>query len=471
MKKATIIISFAVTLLSCGVAKVKTASDTINNEKSGRLDSLYSQLYYYGEFNGNVLVAENGKIIYRKSFGTADIEKQSPLNENTLFNLASVSKQFTATAIFLLAKEGKLSLDDDISRFIPELSFYKGITISHLIHHTSGLPDYASIFEKKWDQSKIATNKDVVELFQRDTPKVVFAPNEKREYSNTGYLFLATIIERASNKPYNEFLKERIFKPLNMDRTAVLFVHKDNLRPENFAIAYEEDSTGNYTSNIPYARYLDGVYGQGRVYSTVNDLYKWDRALKNNTLVTQDDKNILFADSKLSSGKDINYGFGWFLEDDESYGKLVYHSGSWPGYLTFIERHLDNDRTIIILQSAANATGKRRLPVTETQKILYDQPLEQDFRLPEELLKKYEGVYVNEKGGESKIVFKHQSIWVQNGPGSVFELRPASETRFIVVGFRPEVSYTFILDENGEIEKCRLQQPEQGLDRTLMRKK
>jgi CubicO group peptidase (beta-lactamase class C family) len=453
--------------LILGLTAGPTLAQTNNvREKVKELDAFYTDLHNYGEFNGNILVAERGKIIYRKSFGIANLETRAKLNENSLFYLASVTKQFTATAILLLAKEGKLSLADDITEHIPELSFYKGVTIDHLIRHTSGMPDYMQLLDKKWDKSKVAANVDVINLMSREKPALEFVPNEKWEYSNTGYVLLASIIERASHKPYNEYLEERIFKPMNMKNTAVL---KDNLNVKNLALGYEETSKGDYTTDIEL-KYAESVYGPGRLYSTVNDLLKWDRALKNKRLISGEDQKLMFSNSKLNSGENTNYGLGWFLKDDEKFGKLVYHSGKWVGYITFLERDLESDKTIIILQNNANATGKERLLAEDTRKILHGLPVALPYRLPDEILKSYAGSYINEKGAEVKISFKDRSLWVP-AMGTKFELMPVSESKFKVNGFRPEVTYEFIKDKSGTVEKYRVRQSETGVEQTSLRKK
>ena len=177
-------------------------------------------------------------MIYKKSFGIANEETKQPLNENSIFEIASITKQFTAMAIMMLNEKGKLNLDDDISKFIPELAFYKGITIRHLLNHTSGLPDYMELFEKIFDKSKIATNKDIISIFAQRQPKVLFTPNSKHDYCNTGYALLASIIEKVSGETYPNFLQKAIFKPLGMKNT---FVYKRRLTPkqiDNYAYGY-----------------------------------------------------------------------------------------------------------------------------------------------------------------------------------------------------------------------------------------
>ena len=443
--------------------------EIINNEKTLRLDSLYSELFKYGEFNGNVLIAENGKIIYRKNYGIANMVNKKALDENSLFYLASVSKPFTATAILLLEKEEKLSLSDDMTKYIPELSFYRGITIENLVHHTSGLPDYMSLMDKKWDKSIFASINDIINFINQENPEVLFLPNEKWEYSNTGYLLLASIVERVSNKTYNEFLKENIFIPLDMNDTGVLFVHKDNLNFADLAIGYEKDSSGNFTKDIKL-KYLDGNYGPGGIYSTINDLYKFDRGLKNNRIVNQNDKEKMFTSSKLNSGEKTGYGFGWFVENKDPSGKIVRHSGNWPGYKIHFSRHLDSDKTIILLQNNANATGKMKSPTAETRNILYGLPVKKDVRLPTDLLQEISGVYITKEGKEDSIILRKNSLWIEMYQMQ-FELIPISQSKFKVEGFRPDVIYEFTKDKDGNIAKYRVQQLGTGVDRTAKRKK
>ncbi|MCR9228442.1 MAG: beta-lactamase family protein [Flavobacteriaceae bacterium] len=444
------------------IVNVLFAQDGNTKQLTDRLDSLYTELNAYGEFNGNVLIANKGREIYSKSFGVSDGEKEIPLSSRSIFYLASVSKQFTAVAMVLLAKGKKLNYSDAITEYLPELGFYRGVTIENLIHHTSGLPDYVDLFKKDWDSIETITNKEVIKRLGEQKPGLLFAPGEKWQYSNTGYLLLASIIERVSNQTYGDFLDEHIFGPLNMDDTKVLFVHKDKLVDGQIAKAHYENP-----DDLEYVQKLDGTYGQAKIYSTVKDLWKWDRALKNNLLVSQQDKESMFTTSRLNSGKDTGYGFGWYIKSEDPFKKMVNHSGYFPGYLTYMEHHIDHDMTIIILQNNENRTGKKRLPVLETRNILYHIPIKNDVRLPEATLQKYAGVYINENRKEASIVLKHRSLWTNNG----FDLIPVSETKFKVNGFWPEVTYTFVLDGKGFVEGYRMEQPEQGVDKTLTRKR
>ena len=325
-----------------------------------QLDSLFGALYKQKMFNGNVLIADKGKIIFEKSYGLANEQTGQKINNQTIFELASVSKQFTAMGIVLLEKQGKLNYNDKISKYIPELAFYGNISIRNLLNHTGGLPDYIEFFEQKWDKTKIATNQDIVNVFAKYKPEVIFQAGEKYEYSDTGYTLLALIIERVSGRAFGQFLSENIFQPLKMKNT---FIYRSRFEPkkiDNYALGYVTDSLGhkvlpNSFGKEFYTYYLDGIVGDGTVNATTADLLKWDRALYTDKLIDSKDKELLFNSVKTNDGKETNYGFGWFVGNSKKYGKIVYHSGGWPGYSTYIERHLDNDKTIIILQNHSEA--------------------------------------------------------------------------------------------------------------------
>ena len=189
-------------------------------DRVAQIDSLFAPVTGKPAFNGNVLIAEKGNIIYQKSFGKADLEKNLPLNSESVFELASVSKQFTAMGIMILKKQNKLSYDDSLRKFFPELP-YHNITVLQLLQHTSGLPDYMPLFNEHWDSTKIAVNSDIIKLLSQYKPDTLFAPGAKWEYSNTGYALLASIIEKVSGKKFGEFLRKNIFEPLGMKRTQV----------------------------------------------------------------------------------------------------------------------------------------------------------------------------------------------------------------------------------------------------------
>ncbi|WP_336516554.1 serine hydrolase domain-containing protein [Pollutibacter soli] len=342
-----------------------------------RIDSLLNSLYSQGKLNGNVLVAEKGKVIYSHSFGFANETTKVELNEKSIFNLASVSKQFTAMAIMMLKEKGKLNLDDEIKKYIPELTIYSGVTIRHLLNHTSGLPDYAKLLDSLWDKTKIANNNDVVTLLAKHKPTALFKPNTQYKYSNTGYAILALIIENVTGTSYSDYMNKTIFRPLKMRST---FVYTPRLTPRdinNFATGYMLDSLNKLVlpdsiNETKFVFYSDGIVGQGRIHSSTLDLLKWDRALYTNKLLSKEGMEEIFEVATLEDKSKTKYGFGWYVEESADYGKITNHSGSWPGYVNFIERHVRNDKTIVILQNHVNPS----MPILEPiRSILYNKPL------------------------------------------------------------------------------------------------
>ncbi|PQJ23518.1 serine hydrolase [Tenacibaculum sp. SG-28] len=443
------------------------------NPKALKLDTLYSELYNKGAFNGSVLVAENGQIIFEKSYGLADKETNRKLNDSTVFELASVSKQFTAMGIVQLEKEGKLSYEDDITKFIPELIDYKGITIRNLLHHTGGLPDYMELANKIWEKSKIATNDDILEMFRKVKPKILFEPNEKWDYSNTGYLILGTIIERSSGKEFGDYLNDKIFKPLDMQNTFVYRIRFEPKEIENYANGYiysdslQKKILPDEIGKDFYVVYLDGIVGDGMVNSNPIDLLKWDRALYDNKFVNDKDLNLIFSSSITKDSLPTDYGFGWVIDSTKTYGKVASHSGGWAGYISYIERNLDNDKTIIVLQN--NSLSETQIPIKNTRRILYNQEVEKPIKLDTDILKSYSGRYLRENQKEREITFENDKLYVVMSEDYKMELVPVSKTKFIVDGWSPEVSYTFIVNDEGQVEKYRVIQESQGVDKTINR--
>lgn len=321
------------------------------------VDSLFQTKKKSTTFSGCVMVIEDDHVVYSNCAGETDQITQHALNDSSIFELASCSKQFTAIAIMMLAEQGKLNLQDPITRFLPELSYDK-VTIAQLLNHTGGIPDYMLLMDKKWDKSKVAFNQDLVAFFAKYKPKADFKPGEKHEYSNTGYALLSSIIEKSSGLSYTEFMKKNIFEPLGMDRSRVYNTRRSNPEKiENYAKGYVFDTkTKSYTLpdslpdlNIVY--WLDGITGDGTVNSCLIDLVKWENALRNHQLVSANTLQTALSKTKLNNGEDVNYGYGWFIQDDGKYQKVASHSGSWPGYLTMIIHFQEVNRSVVVLSN------------------------------------------------------------------------------------------------------------------------
>lgn len=445
---------------------------TFGQDNVQKIDSFLTSHYNNGNFNGNVLIAEKGNVIFKKSFGFSNESTKEKLNENSIFELASVSKQFTAMAIVILKEKGKLNYDDKMSKYIPELSNYDNITVRHLLNHTSGLPDYMEIMDTVFDKSKIATNKDIISIFSKLKPKVLFEPTTKWEYSNTGYALLASIIEKASNMSYGEYLNNVIFNPLEMTNTSVYLRRYAPKKIANYAFGYVySDSLKKYflPDNLAETNmviWLDGIVGDGTVNSTVNDLLKWDRALYTNKLISKESKSEIFTSSELNDKTKTNYGFGWFIEDNGVYGNIVKHTGGWPGYMTLVDRHIQNDKTIIVLLNYIN--DNTYIPVTDLRRILYNIEPIKYIEVANEEKEKFAGDYKNSVGKIVKLVYEDGTLYRTTDGGEKFELKAISTTKFQMMGIEPDVFYEFISKDN-KVEKYIMTQPETKVVRESIR--
>jgi CubicO group peptidase (beta-lactamase class C family) len=328
-------------------------SQRINYEK---VDSIISNLASNNKFSGVVLIAENGKVKYNKAVGYIDYANHKPLNKYSIFELASVSKQFTAMTIMMVKEKGLLHYDDLVEKYINIP--YKGMTIRQLLTHTSGLPDYQAIMDSYWDKSKVADNDDIINYLNKYAPPKLFEPGEKYLYSNTGYVLLASILEKVSGRDFIEFCNTEIFNKLKMNHTAIRSL-QEKAEIKNFAIGHvfvPERNDYIRADSFPSSNYtiwLGNRKGPGRISSTADDLLKWDQALYTNYLLSQTTLEEAFMPMLLNNGAISNYGFGWDLIPEHN---IVWHNGDNPGYKTLIIRFLKTKTTLIVLCN--NATDE-----------------------------------------------------------------------------------------------------------------
>lgn len=319
------------------------------------LDSFFLELSDRGMFNGAVAVKKDGKLIIKKGYGIANFWYSNGFTSSTQIEVASISKQFTAAAIMILEQEEKLDIEDKAQKYLGSEFPYPAITIKHLLTHTSGLPDYEKYFRKYWDTSMIAYNNDILDYFKKQKPKLISLPGEKYYYSNSGYVMLAEVVKAASGKPLDEFLNEKIFLPAGMQNSG--FYSRNTIwNMPDYAPGYMPDiKTCGYAKpeDLPgkyYYYFLSGRLGSGRLSSSVDDLIKWDSILYQKDILTEQSKGMIFKVNK--PVKDTSdYGFGWHIYEDDELGKVVYHTGSWAGNLTFIKRYIDDKSLIVILNN------------------------------------------------------------------------------------------------------------------------
>jgi len=330
------------------------------------LDSFYTRMARAGQLSGNVLVAENGKIVYQKSFGYADREQQRPNTAGTEFNLASVSKTFTATAILQLCEKKKLKLDDTYTHYFPEFP-YRDITIRQLLSHSSGLSDQDlnGIFDNVPNAASL-TSQDEVRVIAAAKVKLKLATNEKWWYSNIGYSLLAGLVEKLSGEPFHQYLDRHIFKPAGMQHTYLKT--KDVNSANSPALAQNYDYERMYTATRTKLEGDRGYYnnngkGASNVISTTGDLLLFDNALHNGRLLKQATLNAAQNYTHLRNGKpnfvwkniggmgNAYDGLGWFVFGDSTAGKTVWHAGGMPGCATLLMRNVSRRQVVIVLDN------------------------------------------------------------------------------------------------------------------------
>ena len=300
--------------------------------QAGEINRLMMTLHQRGQYSGSIVVAQRGKIVYRNAFGEANERTHQPFTPGTPSCLASVSKQFTAMAVMMLAEQKKLDYDDPVAKYLPEVSRYgAGITIRHLLTHTSGIPDVGDL---GIDHPGL-TNAEVLKTLSALTSTPPTKPGETYRYSNTGYILLGLVVERVSGQTLGDFLQQRVFRPLGMRNTSV------GRRPPGAAVGYDafgklDDSCGDTT-------------GDGGIWSTVDDLLKWDQALYGNKLVRAATLEQAFTPGSVREGT-TTYGFGWNIAGDR-----VWHTGSTYGFRAFIERRRSERTTVIMLTNHGNS--------------------------------------------------------------------------------------------------------------------
>ncbi len=293
-------------------------------------------------FNGAILVAKNGEILFEDYKGYIDFETKDTITSTTSFHLASISKTFTGMAILKLWEQHKISLDDSLQKFFPQLP-YPGITIRMLLSHRSGLPNYLYFADTIWnDKQKKFNNEDVLNTMVKHQPPLIDTPGTHFNYSNTNFVLLALIIEKISGQPFPQYMKENVFRPLSMLHTYI-FAPADTL---HYIPTY------SVTKPFPLDQF-DCTFGDKNVYSTARDLLLWDKALYQHTFVSKQTLDTAFTPLSNEKPSMHNYGLAWrlFISNGDT---LIYHNGRWHGSNTAFARLVQDTATIIVLSNKQN---------------------------------------------------------------------------------------------------------------------
>ncbi len=353
---STLAVFFFTFLFSCNNGNIKeskygkgfqkTDSTIItkwDNKISPEIDEWFKKLCTETRFNGNVLVAKNGHIIYQNFYGYANYQRKDTLSLNNCFQTGSLSKPFTAMAVMILMERGQINYNDDVKKYIPGFP-YNGVTIKELLSHRSGLPNYNYFTDAYTDRETVIFNSDVVKMMIDSVPAAYGIPNEHFDYCNTNFVLLSYIVEKVSKMPFEDFMAKEIFKKAGMKNTRIV-INGKNKRLYKAATGY------HYKWEPAPMTYQDGVTGDKGVYTTVDDLWRWNLALEQNLLVKKGTLDEAFQPARIGDRGNKNYGLGWRLKTMIDSSMLIYHTGWWRGFNALFVKDAKNDAVYIILSN------------------------------------------------------------------------------------------------------------------------
>ncbi len=335
-------------MVLCSISGTAANPNSVEESHSARVDQVFNAFTRGVQPGAAVMVIRAGEIVHSKGYGYANLAAAEPITPDSTFRLGSVSKQFTAMAIALLAERGLLDLDAPAAAYVPAIKNYDGVTVRHLLVHTSGLPDYYDeIDTAEWELAgSLPNNQDVIDYVgAMNAPQ--FAPGEKYVYSNPAYEVLPLVVEHASGKPFSRFMVEDLFTPLGMDNSLIHDHHRPHINHRVLGYSKTDDGYELNDENV-----LNGITGSGGQYSTLEDFYAWDQALYGNEFLSEALLESVFTRAILNSGEAIDYGFGWRLDEYRGHRRIA-HGGSWVGFNTAISRFPDLGLSIVILSNRA----------------------------------------------------------------------------------------------------------------------
>ena len=325
-----------------------------------KIDTFFDRRFKEKTFNGTVLYAKDNHLVFKKAYGFSTLETKDSLTTGSTFQLASASKPFTAIATLMLVEQGKLKLSDSVQKYISNFP-YKGITIDQLLSHRSGLSQYTHFCDAPdsiWpDKHKTITNDDVLNIMSDIVPITNYAPDSKFYYCNTNYLLLASIIEKVTNVKFEEYLKKNIFEPLAMNNTVIY--NRDN---KEDLILPVKAYNGAYNPYIDI--YLNGVVGDKGVYSSVEDLFKFYKGLRQGQLLSKEMLDLAINPKSKAKKNGKNYGYGFRLLRQEDGAHIVFHTGWWKGFRTYIIMNNDLNELAVVL------TNLKRGPFLSVKELL-----------------------------------------------------------------------------------------------------
>lgn len=406
-------------------------------------DKILTEQFNPDEPGITALVSRNGQIIYKKAFGMANLELNTPMQVDNVFWIASIGKQFTAVAILQLMEQGKINLQDEITKFIPDYPTQGNeITIEHLLTHTSGIHNFSGMEDPEKKLALDCTPTEVIDFFKNLPMR--FAPGAEWEYSNSGYFLLGYIIEIITGKPYSEYLEENFFKPLGM--TNSLYAN-DTRIIKNRVGAY---SLGDYGFENSKSRNITHVYSAGAIQSTVEDFYKWHQAVHTYKLVKKENLDKAFTRYKLTDGRETDYGYGWklgYVYDSPS----IWHGGSIEGFGT-TEIYLPKEEVFVAVFANCDCIYPKDI-ASRLAALTAGRPYEyEEIPVENTILKGYTGLFENKKGQQRIITVSENKLFSQLGRGPKSNLKAYQKDMFF---FDHDAMFTIEFSRNtkGKIEK------------------
>lgn len=435
-----------ITALPAGMA----AATMADNSNNAAVDQVFSDLQKPGSPGCALGVYRNGQIIYSRGYGLASVELDAPITPQTVFDIGSTSKQFTAASILLLEEQGKLSLTDDVRKYIPELPDYgHTITILNLLNHTSGLRDYLTLLVMAGNNiDSVTTDEDALALVSRQK-KLNFAPGTQFLYSNTGFFLQSLIVKRVSGMTLEKFATQNIFQPLGMTQTTYRDDH--TLLLPHRALAYDPLDNGGYKLNVSYFEQL----GDGAVHTSVDDLVKWDENFYTGKVGGQQLVSEIQERGTLNDGKTLDYAKGLFIGEYRGL-HTVRHGGAWGGYRAELLRFPAQHFSVACLCNLSNANPERRAekvadvylaslmqPAKPTTAVGTNEKSPATVILTPEQIANMTGLYRNPKDGSLIRILSDNGKLQWRAYGHAFDLAPLSPTEFVPLKFPYDIKLLF----------------------------
>lgn len=461
MKRVLVVAVLSITLghtvFAQTASRPSSTAGTAEGLAADKIDALFAPWSKGHTPGAAVIVIQNGKVLFKKGYGLANLEAKKPITSDTSFLLGSVTKQFTAMAVMMLAERGRIKYDDSLSKFFPEFPPYaEKVTIRQLLNHTAGFPEYdelwvkSGLVDRDWPRSTATkpssfepTSKDALKLLS-EQKELEFVPGQRWQYSNSGYVILAQIVEKVSGKTFSQFLQENIFHPLGMKRSLLY----DETRPRVAKVATSYTLKDGTYKEIDYTPF-NAIYGEDNIYSTVEDMYRWDRALYSERLVKTSTLKEAFTPGRLNNGTLTSYGFGWrvrkFLGLDE-----VWHGGSWLGFHNCILRFPDQRFTVVVLSNVAQL--EPTVIASKISKIYLAAKMTFPVakQLDSGLLQDYVGRYEFAPGAIAEVTLQDGVLWIKPPGQEKSRLLAESPDLFFPEGME-EIGLVFRRNEKGTV--------------------